>query len=174
MSLRDPDSLQTAKKQQHFLFMSTISAEDTTLFDVEGTLNHAAWLGICEFFKNLWWAKAWIYQEATIPLKGMTERAKRGGKVAFLFGFQKTSWTAISWTIDVTKKIVASQLPHAAFLDQCWVGPERLKTSRIIGRRHWFRLGKKNQYKPKDFKELPASPLLELLQIFRNTEATDP
>jgi hypothetical protein len=127
MSLRDPDSLQTAKKQQHFLFMSTISAEDTTLFDVEGTLNHAAWLGICEFFKNLWWAKAWIYQEATIPLKGMTERAKRGGKVAFLCGFQTTSWTAISWTIDVTKKIVASQLPHAAFLDQCWVGPERLK-----------------------------------------------
>ena len=174
VSLRDPVQVKkTAEKEQHFLFMSTISAEDTTLFDVEGTPNHAAWLGIYEFFKNPWWTRAWIYQEATIPLKGSTEGA-RGGKVAFLCGFQTTYWNAISWTIDVAKKIVASQLPHAAFLDQCWAGPEKLEDFKNYRQEALVSPRIKNMYKPKDFKEFPASPLLELLQIFRNTEATDP
>jgi len=50
-----------------FKTMASISADDRSLFDVEGSETHKAWLGILSLWRNPWWTRTWVYQEATIP-----------------------------------------------------------------------------------------------------------
>jgi hypothetical protein len=145
-----------------FKTMASISADDRSLFDVEGSETHKAWLGILSLWRNPWWTRTWVYQEATIPedytmfyIAGVTVRPIKC-KVKFLCGNEMGSWSTLARAMTVADHLQA--MPS-------------IDTSFMRGAQEPFR--RLLAFRQKRIQSIPQS-LLDLLQFFRRTECQDP
>ena len=146
-----------------FTFLSSIPATDRTVYDVEGSATHNAWIGIRSILAAPWWNRTWVFQEATVP-DNWTQFFVRGGsvsprkrKVIFLCGSSLISWLELLTTLNVAvhlQSIIAYfRTEHMVRTMGNFQSIDSLRRSRVT---HQTR------------------PLLELLQIFRHTQCKDP
>jgi Heterokaryon incompatibility protein (HET) len=146
-------NLAEAEKQRSEQFMSTISVTDPSIFDVEGSPTHNAWLGICDMLQNPWWSRTWIYQEATI-LQPFVISAN-STKVTFLYGALSTTWIHISIALRITTYLAPTQQPQTKFLEVSFGDCLRVYEMRIL--------------------RLSSTPtFLDLLQMFRHSQCQNP
>ena len=142
--------------------LSLSPANDKNVFDVSGSQTHRGWLGIVSLWQKPWWARTWVYQEATIPERWkwvavygvIVYRSK--SKVKFLCGDQQTDWAQLHVTGLVADRIVSTTGVDSQFLSSVsntfWA---------ILGLRH-----ERIQY------GLPS--FSKTLQIFRQSICFDP
>lgn len=143
-------------------FLASMAATDRTVFDVEGSDTHNAWLGICAIFRSQWWTRTWIFQEATVP-ENLVQQHIAGtqwrnfeSKVKFLCGKETASWTELQGTIMVAKHIQDTHQRGTEFIQGAHTAANSLlafRVSRIQNR-------------------LLSFP--ETLELFRPTECFDP
>lgn len=91
---------ETMSNEFAFTILSGISIEDSTIFDIEGSPAHEAWLGICALFRSPWWTRTWVYQEATIP-ETRLKLSSKDTEVTFLCGLSSTTWARLRFALSV-------------------------------------------------------------------------
>ena len=141
--------------------LSLSPSNDREVFDVPGSQTHKGWLGIASLWEKPWWARTWVYQEATIPERWkwvaiygvVVYRPKY--KVKFLCGDQQTDWSQLYGAGLVAESILKTSEVDSQFLkgvNGTFWAILRLRFKRI---------------------QLISQPFLEILQSFRQTECFD-
>jgi hypothetical protein len=155
--------LRMALKEEFADFLLTLSLDnDRTVFDLPGSQRYKAWLGLVSLWKSRWWTRTWIYQESTIPESNACLILLRffaltpiRTKVRFLCGDQEAKWIHFQIAGYAAKGILSAPNIDSRLLVGVLTSAERLNTFRSS-------------------RLLDQSSFLELLQMFRHTECTDP
>jgi hypothetical protein len=128
-----------------------------------GNNTHRAWRGIDHVWKSDWWTRTWIYQEASVPDRmntiiwyGITV-VPHGKKVLFMSGKERAIWGVLLRSLLVTRRLRVTTAVFADVLSSSVDVTIRLMECRqtllFTQTEHTF---------------------LEVLQLFRHTNCSDP
>jgi hypothetical protein len=145
-------------------FLRTMSpATDKKVFDVPGSLTHNAWLGMVSLWKQPWWNRTWVFQEATVPpskgpiiIYGIWTLRRQQTQVRLICGDQETTWSKLVLANHVAINILSTSGIDSQFLRGAPDSAAKLGV--LLGRRV------QNVYRS----------FLDSLQIFRETTCFDP